>query len=925
MGLSEPGLYCPTISEWMLLSGAPIEAQIRDCRAKLEAKGIHPQFYTNEQNAADIAAARSLLGYEQINLFGISYGTRLALTVLRDQREGIRSVTLDSTHPPQIMYNETTGAQRDFERSFGVLESLCNADIVCRTAYPDLRATSIRTFEHLNNDPLTVQLTNQSIAVNGSLFETLVYMSLYRPNTLAGLPALIYSVADGNDALLRKVLGPIAQTSDQQGRSLGTVLSIICPENAALDGTPSSSADPAFANPFPAMNGDVSAKNCQAWGVYQTQRESPAVNSNVPVLIVAGEFDPVTNPEWGALAAQTLAKAFYVRFPNLGHGITDSPCGGEVFAQFLDRPMSAPDTTCRLNIAPPAFVLDAGRTYPGVAAFSILFLLVSAWGGFRVAGALGQRQYRPAWGAAIRKMGWIPAAISAAGVCLTLVGVAIPFLPADRMLIIQTLIPLIAGVQAAMIFAPDDEPALEIQLAAPRSILWLFGERLAVVLLVQGSIALVATLLNMNFMPEPNLLIAVIRWAAPMIFLSGIGLYVTIRTRVPLFGMLIVALLWFGFSMFGDFFIPGKAFGAPLNIIQPFLWTMHAYLEPADLGLSYYWLNRFSVITAGFALLTLAGKMLNNPEPILMGRQQRSRRPPITSTQQPSASSITWTAYPVQLSALRQLAGMIHYEYLLAWRKRAVLVVAITLFAAVLVGATLINTLLSSALIVNPSGLSLEQARHMTTLSAIMSTWPLLSVVLIFVAPLVVADTITYDRQNGMSELFGGTPLPYGIYLTGKVIGVTLLLLTALLGAMVFGFVVWVLKTRGLDWLPFMDMWLVGGGLALLLNVPIAVLVGSTQPNRPRAVVAVLVVFLIPMALSAVFGGVFGYASLTRSSIFDYYINLFPEGVLNPSNLNIQSALATRSVQLTTLIGSLEIIGMLFIARFEMYKRRQKG
>jgi hypothetical protein len=268
---------------------------------------------------------------------------------------------------------------------------------------------------------------------------------------------------------------------------------------------------------------------------------------------------------------------------------------------------------------------------------------------------------------------------------------------------------------------------------------------------------------------------------------------------------------------------------------------------------------------------------------------------------------------------------MIGYEYLLAWRKRAMLVVAVTLFAAVLVGATLINTLLSSALIVNPGGLSLEQARHMTTLSAIMSSWPLLSVIFIFVAPLVVADTVTYDRQSGMSELFGGMPLPYGVYLTGKVIGVTVLLLTALLGAMVFSIVLWSLKTGGLDWLAFVDMWFVGGGLALLLNVPLAVLLGSTQPNRLRAIVAVTAAFLIPMALSAILGGIFGYVSLTRSTIFDYYMNLFPEGVLNPANLNIQSALRAGNVQMTALIGGIEIVGMLLIARFEMLKRRQNG
>ncbi len=215
MGLSQPSLYCPTISEWMLLSGVPIEAEISACRVDLETQGIRPEFYTNEQNAADIAAARTLLGYDQVNLFGISYGTRLALTVLRDYPEGLRSVTLDSTHPPQIMYNETSGSQGDFERSFGILESLCKADIVCRTAYPELRAIYLKTFDRLNVNPMVVQVADQFITVNGSLFETLVYTSLYRSTTFAGLPALIYSAADGNDTLLREMFEPIAKPPEK--------------------------------------------------------------------------------------------------------------------------------------------------------------------------------------------------------------------------------------------------------------------------------------------------------------------------------------------------------------------------------------------------------------------------------------------------------------------------------------------------------------------------------------------------------------------------------------------------------------------------------------------------------------------------------------------------------------------------------------
>ncbi len=674
------------------------------------------------------------------------------------------------------------------------------------------------------------------------------------------------------------------------------------------------------------MNGETSAENCRAWGIKQAQRPAPTINNSVPVLILAGEFDPVTNPEWGELAAQTLNHSIYVRFPNMGHGISDSGCGGEIFARFLDHPGVSPDTTCRLTIAAPNLALDAGRTYPGVAAFSILFAVVGVWGISMTIRAVARRKFRPAWRAAFSRMGWIAAVISAAGVFLTIAGVNIPFLGSDRLHIIQSLIPLMAGIQAAMVFAPDDEPALEVQLAAPRSIVWLVGERLAVVILIQGSIALIATLINLTIGVEDNFLVAVVRWLAPLLFLCGIGLYVTLRTRVLLFGMLIVGLLWLGFSLFGEFFLPGKVFGTPFNIIQPFMWTIHAYLEPDALGINYYWLNRFAVMTAGIALLTLAGTKLRKPESILMhGRRSDTKQRLIRPVASSDSAPLTWKAQPVHVAAPQQLMGIIRYEYLLAWRKRSGQVITLILLTAVLVDAFLISSLLSSSIVVNPTGLSPEQVRHMTTLNAIMSTWTLLSVVFIFVAPLIVYDSVTYDRQTNMSEVYGGMPLPYSVYLAGKVIGVTLLLLTAWVAALLFSIVVWSLKAGGLDWFQFGDMWLVGGGLTLLLNVLLAVLLGSTQPNRLRAAGLVLAAFLITALLSSTIGGIFGYASLSRSAISDYYLNLFAEGVLNPANVTVQSGLTVNNIQMTILVGSLEIVGILLIARYKMLKRRHTG
>ncbi|MCC7451618.1 MAG: alpha/beta fold hydrolase [Anaerolineae bacterium] len=910
MGYSEPGLYCPMISEWMLLSNTPIEPEIRACRAQLEAKGVRVQFYNTEQNAADIAVMRQALGYDQVNLFGVSYGTHLALAVLRDHPTGIRSVTLDSTHPLQTMYTEETGTPSGFERSFSNLETLCQQDTACRLAYPDLRATYLSAYDRLNHEPHVVQTAGQSIRLNGALFETLVFTALYRPASVATLPALIYSVADGDDRLLSQALEPAVKPAAGQGRSLGTTLTIFCSENALLIGHQPPAIHPAFANPLPALNGEAAIRNCHAWGIDQAQRQALALNNDVPVLILAGEYDPVTPPENGLLAAQTLAKATYIRFPKLGHGISDSACGGAIYAQFLDHPTAAVDTSCTHAITPPAFTFGAGRTRPIMLGLIVLLTLVSG-GGLGAAGWTALRgQYHPAWRATFHKIGWLPAVISTASIL---------FPDAYRVVI-----PLMAGIQASAIFAPDDEPALEIQLAAPRSILWLVGERLTVVLLVHGSIALLGTLITSTGVPVSEAVVRLTQIVAPLVFLSGIGLFIALRTRIPLFGMLVIGLLCFGFTTFGEFFLPGKAFGVPVNLIQPFLWTIHLYLQPSDMGIGYFWLNRIALISSGFTLGLLASRALMSPERILMpnrGGKADSVRPHVTSSVSPSR--LLWTPQPVQIIPFRQLMGVIRYEYRLAWRKRQIIVGAVTLFVAVLLGGTLISSLISGAMLVNPTTLSVDQARHMATLTAIMSLWPFLSAIFLFVAPLLAADAIPYDRQTGMLELLRG--LSFTVYAVGKAIGVLLTLLTVGAGALVFSVALWWIKTGGLDWLPFLDMWLVGGGMALLLNVPLAVLLGSTQPNRLRAAGIVFAVFALFAALTAIGSDVFWLVSPLRSALFDYYLNLFANGVLNPANLTIPSGLTAPDVRLTLVFGVLELLVVVLMARVVCALRSVRG
>src|SRR5207237_7170740 len=148
-GLSQPSLACKetTTLDYRTL-GQQLSPQrqadlwvqaAQQCRARLVASGINLNAYTSLADAADVAALRGALGYPALNLYGVSYGTRLALTVMRTHPQGLRSVILDSVDPPDV--NAVTGPLASSARAFAVLFQGCAADPACNAAFPHLQQT----------------------------------------------------------------------------------------------------------------------------------------------------------------------------------------------------------------------------------------------------------------------------------------------------------------------------------------------------------------------------------------------------------------------------------------------------------------------------------------------------------------------------------------------------------------------------------------------------------------------------------------------------------------------------------------------------------------------------------------------------------------------------------------------------------------
>jgi pimeloyl-ACP methyl ester carboxylesterase len=364
--LAEPSLECPDQNEfsWALAAEDLTHQQreereveyLLDCRDYLQEQGVNLDVYDSAAIAADVNDLRLALGYDQVNLYGISYGTRLALTVMRDYPQGIRSVILDSVYPPQVGLPSELALNAD--RAFRTLFEGCAADSSCNERYPNLDEVFYRVVDGLNAEPATVHLKNGTAPVHldGDLFMDAIFGTLYRTDAIPWIPLMIYEASSGSYNPLQT---PLEATVDESNISLGMHYNVQCREEVAFEAHEGALALSAnlprtliyhFASP-----GYFAV--CESWqpGQVDPVEDEPVV-SDIPTLILSGQYDPITPPAWGRLAGETLGNSFFYEFPGVGHGVMRSnQCGLDMGMQFLADPTVEPDASCLDGLTSPEF------------------------------------------------------------------------------------------------------------------------------------------------------------------------------------------------------------------------------------------------------------------------------------------------------------------------------------------------------------------------------------------------------------------------------------------------------------------------------------------------------------------------------------------------------------------------------------------
>lgn len=379
-GYSEPDLACNELYEMEDL----LEA-VQACRVRL-SRITNLQAYNSRENAADIALVRKALGYEEINLYGVSYGTRLALTVMRDYPRGVRSVVLDSTYPPQV--ERLIETEINFYEMLQRLFSDCKANENCNAAYPELEQDFMETLERLEDIPASVW--SDSLFISGSDFLGVYFQAMYDEGILASVPFSMQKLADSDysDSLL--LLSGIAKPDELDNsvvlfaRVVQTIIEIIqnlwrdvqsegvffsteCQEDVAFQRrtqVEDALADlPDIFQTTALDQADFMFDICEIWRVQRSKPiENQAVSSDIPTLVLAGRYDPVTNTKWGELAASTLPNSFFYTFPNAAHGVfLSGDCPVNIVQEFLNSPNTEPNSACISEIEMEFYVPTTGE------------------------------------------------------------------------------------------------------------------------------------------------------------------------------------------------------------------------------------------------------------------------------------------------------------------------------------------------------------------------------------------------------------------------------------------------------------------------------------------------------------------------------------------------------------------------------------
>ncbi len=316
-----------------------LEETIALTRICLGALPHNPEFFTTSVAVADLEALRVALSYPQFNIYGISYGTRVAQHFVRRYPDSVRSVILDGVVPPQLAFG--AGIALEAQKALHNIFDRCANSPACKQQFPNI-ADEFSTLEaRLADGSVTVDLANplsgapDTVQFGDAELAGAIRLLSYNPHTLALIPLLIHEAANDNYApLAAQFLMVMDKMSD--ALAIGMHNSVVCTEDAPFYDDVMVSRDELERTYIGLMQVDALEAICSVWpqGVLDPEFKT-ALQTDKPVLLLSGDADPVTPPHFADLAAVGLRNKKHLTGLHQGHGQAGTGCMPEVMGRFI--------------------------------------------------------------------------------------------------------------------------------------------------------------------------------------------------------------------------------------------------------------------------------------------------------------------------------------------------------------------------------------------------------------------------------------------------------------------------------------------------------------------------------------------------------------------------------------------------------------
>lgn len=331
-----------------------IRTETEKCLAALQSD---PRLYTTSIAMGDYDQVRQAMGYDKINIMGVSYGTRAAQVYLRMFPETVRSVTLDSVVPMQLALGQEHAPMLDLSVQ-NVLND-CAGDETCYTLFPNQAEDLAALFAQLREEPQQVTIINpvsgepQKMRISADTLGVALRFLSYSSETQALIPLLVHEALTTGDLSRLASQAILVMTGLHEMLAKGMELSVICSEDFPVIDVSADYSDTLMGNLFL----EIIDLQCNVWprGEVPEDFHQPVV-SDVPVLLMSGERDPVTPPHYATQAAETFSNSLNLVARGQAHSVMKNTCLREITTAFIEKgTVEGLDISCVEKILPAPF------------------------------------------------------------------------------------------------------------------------------------------------------------------------------------------------------------------------------------------------------------------------------------------------------------------------------------------------------------------------------------------------------------------------------------------------------------------------------------------------------------------------------------------------------------------------------------------